>query len=62
MNFNKLSELNNTELLQKKVELETQLQELMLNSSLTNMEKPHMKSLLKKDIARVNCLLAKGDK
>ena len=62
MDYNKLSNLGRDELLLQKDELERQLKELLLNSSLTSMEKPHLKRSLKISIAQVNGLLAKGDK
>lgn len=62
MDYKKMSELNKSELVAQKIELEKQLKDLLLNSSLTSMEKPHVKSSLKKDVARINTLLAKGEK
>jgi len=62
MDYKKLSELSNTELVNKKLELEKSLKELTLNSSLTSMEKPHLKRELKTNIAQINGLLAKGEK
>ncbi len=62
MDYKKLQELSKNELLGQRVELEKQLKEMLLNSSLTNLEKPHMKKSLKVSIARINSILAKGDK
>lgn len=62
MDYKKLQELSKIELLGQRTELERQLREMLLNSSLTNLEKPHMKKSLKVSIARINSILAKGDK
>jgi len=62
MDYKKMSDLGVEELIAQKIEFERQLKELLLNSSLTNMEKPHLKRSLKISIAQANGLLAKGDK
>ena len=62
MDFKKYEEMSIEELKEQKVKLEGSLKELMLNSSLTSMEKPHLKRVYKKGIAQVNTLLSKGDK
>lgn len=62
MEMKKLSELSNSELVNKKRELEKKLKHLILNSSLTNMDKPHLKRSLKIDIAQICSLLPKGVK
>ncbi len=61
MDFKKLSVLTKEELLSKKLDIEKQLKEELLNTSLTNMEKPHVKRELKISIAQINGLLSKGE-
>jgi len=62
MDYKKYKEMSTAELKEQKHQLETNLKELTLNSSLTSMEKPHLKRVYKKSIAQVNTLLSKGDK
>ena len=62
MDYKKYKEMSAEELREQKVQLESSLKELILNSSLTSMEKPHLKRVYKKGIAQVSTLLSKGDK
>ena len=62
MKSNKYSDLNKAELKLKKLELEAEVKKLLLNSSLTAIEKPHEKKALKVEIARVSSLLKSAEK
>ena len=62
MKTNKYSDLNKSELQLKKSELEAEVKKLLLNSSLTAIEKPHEKKALKVEIARVSSLLKNAEK
>ena len=62
MKTNKYKDLTKHELLNKKSELESDVKKLLLNSSLTGIEKPHEKKALKTEIARVSSLLKNVEK
>lgn len=57
MDFKKLKELSSTELIERRKEVEKQLSELFLKSSLTSMEKPHLKRSYKRQLAQIETLL-----
>jgi len=63
MKIQELRNLSKEELLQKEKELRTELFKLNLQRYAGRVEKPHMFSLIKKDIARINTILnAKKEK
>jgi large subunit ribosomal protein L29 len=57
MKIQELRNLSKEELLQKEKDLKNQLFKLNLQRYAGRVEKPHMFSLLKKDIARINTIL-----
>ena len=57
MEFKKMQELSAVELNSKKREVDLKIKELLSNSALTSMEKPHLKKEYKKTIAQINTLL-----
>lgn len=61
MKKSKFADLSKKELLDKKIELESEIKELLLNASLTSLEKPHKKELIKKEIARISTLVNRGE-
>lgn len=63
MKIQELRNLSREELLQKEKDLKMELFKLNLQRYAGRVEKPHMFSLLKKDIARINTILnAKKEK
>ncbi len=59
MKIQELRNLSKEELLQKEKDLRVELFKLNLQRYAGRVEKPHMFSLLKKDIARINTILNK---
>ncbi len=59
MKIQELPNLSKEELLQKEKDLRVELFKLNLQRYAGRVEKPHMFSLLKKDIARINTILNK---
>ena len=57
MKIQELRNLSKEELLQKEKDLKNELFKLNLQRYAGRVEKPHMFSLLKKDIARINTIL-----
>ena len=57
MDFKKLKDLSSAELTERRKEVEKQLSELLSKSSLSSMEKPHLKRSYKRQLAQIETLL-----
>ena len=57
MDMNKIKELSLNELQNKKIELEKEWKTLLSKAAFTQLEKPHLVKVIKKDLARITMLL-----